>query len=113
MHFGRVQTRYLPVAGKEADLSRFTADEIARVDAWVDMICENFTAKEISDATHDEVWKLADIGETLRTIWFSLTTFKRSRRRRRVGSKRDKPGQLGPCVRLSRTTYRLSRRFNT
>lgn len=46
-------------------LVRFSADEISMIDRTIDIICDGHTARSISDATHDEVWNLAENGEQL------------------------------------------------
>ena len=33
--------------------------------SFTDLICNNFTANEISSATHDQVWEAAEIGEEI------------------------------------------------
>ena len=43
----------------------FTADQISLVDAIQSEICYQHTARSISDATHDELWHLADLGEEI------------------------------------------------
>lgn len=62
-YFGFVKSEY--IALKEPDLSRFTADEISRIDDAFEHVCLNHTAKSVSDETHDVVWKLAEIGEVM------------------------------------------------
>lgn len=50
---------------KPALNSLFTADQISLVDSLISEICNNHTAKSISDASHDEVWELARMGEEI------------------------------------------------
>lgn len=53
------------IALKGADLTHFTADEIAMVDGMIDVICYGHSAKSISEASHNNAWKLAEIGEEI------------------------------------------------
>lgn len=46
-------------------LDLFSADEISIADQMVGTICEAFSAREISDLSHDIVWESAEIGEAL------------------------------------------------
>jgi hypothetical protein len=43
----------------------FTADEISLVDEAIRFVCEEHTAMEISDRSHDVIWELAEIGEEI------------------------------------------------
>jgi uncharacterized phage-associated protein len=47
------------------DISAFTADEISIVDEVLEDICLNYTARSISDLSHDLVWQTAEIGEEI------------------------------------------------
>jgi hypothetical protein len=53
------------IARKMPDLGMFTANEISIVDDMIQRICRNFTAKEISKASHTKVWEAARIGEEI------------------------------------------------
>lgn len=53
------------IALKKPDISQFSADEISLVDLVTESICDGFTAKAISEASHDEIWELAEIGEEI------------------------------------------------
>ncbi len=46
-------------------LEGFSAEEISIVDSLLEIICENHTATSISEASHDRIWELAEIGETI------------------------------------------------
>lgn len=46
------------------DVSKFTAEEIAVVDRVTAFVCQ-FSAKQASDITHDEVWDSAEIFERI------------------------------------------------
>jgi len=47
------------------ELKEFTAEEISLVDALIEIICEEHTAFSISEASHDRIWELAEIGEEI------------------------------------------------
>ena len=53
------------VALKKPDISMFTAEEISLVDSVIDVVCHKHTATSISMASHDALWKLAEIGEEI------------------------------------------------
>lgn len=61
--FGRAKREY--IALKEPDISGFNANEISIVDEVFDVICHKHTAQSISEASHDVIWKLAEIGEEI------------------------------------------------
>jgi hypothetical protein len=48
----------------EPDLSLFTSDDLEFINKMTDTVCSH-TAASISDATHAEWWKLAEMGETI------------------------------------------------
>jgi len=47
------------------DISGFTAEEISLVDDTIKRVCDDSTAEEISKHTHNEIWKVAEMGEEL------------------------------------------------
>jgi Protein of unknown function (DUF4065) len=47
------------------DISIFKPEEISIVDDVLREVCFNHTAASISLATHDDIWKLAEIGEEI------------------------------------------------
>jgi Protein of unknown function (DUF4065) len=47
------------------DISMFKPEEISIVDHVLREVCFNHTASSISIATHDDIWKLAEIGEEI------------------------------------------------
>lgn len=49
----------------EPDIGRFKAPEISLVANIMHYICHHHTAESISDATHDIIWELAEIGEEI------------------------------------------------
>ncbi len=53
------------IAMTRPDFSMFTSEEISIVDDVLREVCYNHTATSISLATHDDIWKLADIGEEI------------------------------------------------
>jgi hypothetical protein len=68
--------RFAPVQGQmvdkvdyialtEPDIAGFTAEEISLVDSAIDFVCYQHTAMQISDATHDVIWELAELGEVI------------------------------------------------
>lgn len=62
-YHGYKQTRIIP--RRDADLTLFTADEIRLVDTIIAQH-ESFTAKEISEQSHEFIgWKFANIGEEI------------------------------------------------
>jgi hypothetical protein len=48
---------------REPDVSLFTAAEMSLIDEAIQYVCVEHTSAEISEATHDDIWKLAEIGE--------------------------------------------------
>ena len=62
-YFGKLKKEY--IALKKPDISMFTADEISLVDSVIDVVCHEHTATSISMASHDAIWKLAEIGEEI------------------------------------------------
>jgi len=61
--FGRTKREY--IALKEPDISEFNANEISIVDEVFDLVCHKHTAQSISEASHGDIWKLAEIGEEI------------------------------------------------
>jgi hypothetical protein len=61
--FGYRKKEY--IALKSPEVSSFTAREMAIIDQVVEHVCRGHTARSISDLTHDDAWKLAEIGEEL------------------------------------------------
>ena len=52
------------VSRTDPDLSRFSEAEIAIVEDMVDFVCAR-TAREISEFSHNDAWKQAEMGETI------------------------------------------------
>lgn len=61
--YGKLKKKY--IALKKPDITMFTADEISLVDSVIDVVCHKHTASSISMASHDAIWKLAEIGEEI------------------------------------------------
>ena len=53
------------IALEKPQIDSFTAEEISLVDGIIDDICNNHTAKSISDQSHDIIWDAASIGEEI------------------------------------------------
>ncbi|MCB9504840.1 MAG: SocA family protein [Gemmatimonadales bacterium] len=53
------------IALTEPDISMFTPEEISVIDKAIDFVCHRHTAKSISRRTHDDIWKIAEIGEEI------------------------------------------------
>jgi len=47
------------------DTSLFSPEELATIAYWLKHVCEEHTAASISDETHDYVWEIAKLGETI------------------------------------------------
>ncbi|MBO9471716.1 SocA family protein [Endozoicomonas sp. G2_2] len=63
-HFGYPKKEFISL--KTPDVSEvFSSDEIELIDEVVHKICNNYTATSISDKTHDEIWEMAKIGESI------------------------------------------------
>jgi hypothetical protein len=60
---GYTKTEYITI--ESADISAFTASEIAIVDEMFEFVCKRNTASSISEATHTPIWDMANIGEEI------------------------------------------------
>jgi len=60
--FNRTQKRV--VALRPADIGMFDGNQIAMVAGWAHHLCQ-FSAKDVSDMSHDRAWKAAAVGETI------------------------------------------------
>jgi len=63
-HFGKRKTEY-QVHSTEVDMSVFTQEEIDLVNSVIDHVCDDHTAKSISEASHDHIWQAAADGEEI------------------------------------------------
>ena len=71
----KIAVREAPVPGgyvmrhffgiKEVDVEALSEQDRKILDAFTGVICDNFSANEISDATHDHVWEIAELGEEI------------------------------------------------
>lgn len=62
-HFGYTKKEFIALT--RPDIKHFSGDEISLIDEVIEIICNGHTARSISDASHDDVWKLAEIGEEI------------------------------------------------
>jgi hypothetical protein len=71
---GKIVTRETEYHGKpkreyisllEPDIESFSPQEVSLVDEIVDKISKEFSAKKISELTHDDIWQMASIGEEI------------------------------------------------
>lgn len=60
---GYVKTEYVP--HREPDLTLFNTREISLVDSMIGQICPVFTAKAISDFSHNDLWEMAETNEVI------------------------------------------------
>ena len=61
-YYSGYKREYVPLVNP--DLLEFSAREISHVDSWIEEICRG-TASDISNYSHNEIWKVADMGEDL------------------------------------------------
>jgi hypothetical protein len=52
-------------ANLKPNLSLFSAEEISEIDEIISIINDNYSAKEISNETHDDIYHLAEMGEEI------------------------------------------------
>lgn len=50
---------------KTPDIDMFQAHDISMIDKTINIICDEHTARSISDLSHDDIWELAKIGEEI------------------------------------------------
>jgi len=53
------------ISNSEPDISVFSSDEISLIDDVIGSVTQKHTARSISDLTHNDVWEMAGIGETI------------------------------------------------
>jgi hypothetical protein len=63
--FGNPKTDYFALKEPENISKLFTADEISFVEQAREFVCEQNTAMQISEFSHDVIWELAEIGEEI------------------------------------------------
>jgi hypothetical protein len=71
----KIAVREAPVPGglvmrhffklKEPEVDALSEQDRRILDAFAGVICDSFSANEISDATHDQVWEAAELGEEI------------------------------------------------
>lgn len=61
--FGYTFRRFISL--EDPSTESFSAEEISFVDQVIRLVCEQHTAKSISEASHDRAWEIAKIGETI------------------------------------------------
>lgn len=49
----------------DIDLDIMTAEEVSILEHYLKLICDNYTAAEISNISHNKIWELADMGEEI------------------------------------------------
>lgn len=65
-HFTYTKWEYIALRPPEvSEMAAFKPHEISLIDNMIDIICHGNTAKSISQQTHDRIWELAEIGETI------------------------------------------------
>ncbi|MBB6145592.1 hypothetical protein HNQ77_003553 [Silvibacterium bohemicum] len=64
VYYGKPKKEYISLTEPQID-GLFTAQEISLIDRMITMVCDQNTAKSVSDATHNEIWKAAEIGEEI------------------------------------------------
>ena len=62
-YYGRVQHQFWSL--EEPTLEGLSAHDVAVLNAYARVICENHTAASISDHTHNAAWLVADEGEEI------------------------------------------------
>ena len=61
--FDYTKAEYVPL--EEPNVRSFTPEELVLVDKMISFVCDNHTAREISELSHTAIWDSADIGEEL------------------------------------------------
>jgi hypothetical protein len=70
----KIATRDVPTFGgtrrehvwlKKPDVTRFSADEVDILNEAITWVCDNHTAKSISELSHDALWEHAELGEQI------------------------------------------------
>jgi len=62
-YFGKPKREFISLRDPEID--EFSAQEISIVDRVTQVICTQHTASSISEHTHNDIWKMAEIGEDI------------------------------------------------
>lgn len=61
--YGKTKKQYISLT--EPNAGAFTEEQRAIIDMVVDAVCDGHTAGSISELTHDDIWKLAAVGEEI------------------------------------------------
>ena len=62
-YYGNTKRQYVSLS--DPDVSIFSETELKTLDSVIDAVCNGHTASTISDLTHDDIWKIAEIGEEI------------------------------------------------
>ena len=62
-HFGKRKKEYISNTPINSDF--LTEDEIKTVHWAIELVCDRHTARSISEASHDHIWKIAEDGEQI------------------------------------------------
>ena len=62
-YFKYTQRQFTPL--RPPDMHAFTPGELKEVDEMITLITEHYTAKSVSEASHDHIWKAALEGEEI------------------------------------------------
>jgi hypothetical protein len=62
-YYGREKKEFFAL--ERPDFSLFSAEEISLVDKEIEYVTEEHTARSISEESHDDIWKMARIGEEI------------------------------------------------
>lgn len=62
-YYGHVKKQYVSL--RDPNLALFSPEQLKIVDDVLAAITERHTATSISEVTHDDIWKLAEIGEDI------------------------------------------------
>jgi Protein of unknown function (DUF4065) len=62
-HYGFAKKEYIPLV--QADIEDFLPQEVSIIDDIIDVVCNNYTAKGISEQSHNDIWEMADIGDEI------------------------------------------------
>lgn len=61
--YGYTKREYVSLKSPNIDI--FKSHEISLIDEVIETITKNHTATSISELTHDDIWEMAEIGETI------------------------------------------------
>lgn len=61
--FSHIKDEFISIS--DPDLTMFDGEEISYIDQAFEHVCLKNTATSISEETHDDIWRMAEIGEEL------------------------------------------------